>query len=133
MKKTLIAIAAGSLTFAAAPVAAIELPLGTTHQFHSETSVNVENRKDRRGPRYDRHGRYVEPRRVTRNDRVWRGNDGRYYCRRDNGTTGLIIGAGVGALAGREIARDRTLGAIVGAAAGGLLGREIDRGSLSCR
>ncbi len=82
---------------------------------------------------YDAQGRYLEPRRISRNDRVWRGNDGRYYCRRDNGTTGLVIGAGVGALAGRELARDRTLGAVIGAVAGGLLGREIDRGSLSCR
>jgi hypothetical protein len=41
---------------------------------------------------YDRQGRYVQPRAVRANDRVWRGNDGRYYCKRDNGTTGLIIG-----------------------------------------
>ena len=60
---------------------------------------------------YDERGRYYEPRRLTRNDRVWRGRDGRYYCKRGNGTTGLIIGA----------------------AAGALLGREIDRGGLRCR
>ena len=48
-----------------------------------------------KGQKYDRHGRYHEPRRVTRSDRIWRGRDGRYYCRRDNGTTGLIIGATV--------------------------------------
>ncbi|GMN14358.1 glycine zipper 2TM domain-containing protein [Altererythrobacter sp. MTPC7] len=84
---------------------------------------------------YDSRGRYVEPRRISRNDRVWRGDGGQYYCRRDNGTTGLVIGAGVGALAGSEIAGrgDRTLGAIIGGVAGGLLGREIDRGSLQCR
>jgi len=84
---------------------------------------------------YDRDGRYYEPRRMDRDDRVWRGNDGRYYCKRDNGTTGLIIGAAVGALVGRKLdgGRDRTLGTILGAAGGGLLGREIDRGSLRCR
>jgi len=65
----------------------------------------------------------------------WRGRDGRYYCKRDNGTTGLVIGAGVGALAGHELAGrgDRTLGAILGGAIGAVVGREIDRGSMRCR
>ena len=77
----------------------------------------------------------MQPQRITRSDRMWQGNDGRYYCKRDNGTTGLVIGAGVGALAGHELAGrgDRTLGAILGGAVGALVGREIDRGSLSCR
>jgi outer membrane lipoprotein SlyB len=72
---------------------------------------------------------------ITRHDHVWRGRDGRYYCRRDNGTTGLVIGAALGALAGNQIdgGRDRTLGAILGAVGGGVLGREIDRGDLKCR
>ncbi|SKB26628.1 glycine zipper 2TM domain-containing protein [Sphingopyxis flava] len=84
---------------------------------------------------YDRYGRYYEPRRLSYNDRIWRGRDGRYHCRRDNGTTGLIIGAAVGALVGRELdgGRDRTVGTIIGAAGGGLLGRAIDRGELRCR
>lgn len=88
-----------------------------------------------RGRVYDDRGRYYEPRRLRRGDRVWRGRDGRYYCERDNGTTGLIIGAGVGALAGRAIDTrgDRTVGTLLGAIAGGLLGREIDRGELRCR
>ena len=73
--------------------------------------------------------------RVNSNTRIWRGSDGRYRCKKDNGTTGLLIGGAVGGLAGHEIAGrgDRTLGAIIGAVGGGLLGREIDRGSLSCR
>ena len=89
--------------------------------------------KDR--ARYDSRGYYVQPQRITRSDRMWQGNDGRYYCKRDNGTTGLVIGAGVGALAGHELAGrgDRTFGAILGGAVGALVGREIDRGSLSCR
>ena len=59
----------------------------------------------------------------------WRGNDGRYHCKRGNGTTGLLIGGAAGALAGRAIDSrgDRTTGTIVGAAAGALVGREIDR------
>lgn len=85
--------------------------------------------------KYDRHGRYYNPRRLNRRDRIWRGRDGRYYCRRDNGTTGLVIGAGVGALLGRTIDTrgDRTVGTVLGAIAGGLIGREIDRGELRCR
>jgi len=84
---------------------------------------------------YDSYGRYYEPRRIGYDDYVWRGRDGQYYCRRDNGTTGLIIGAAVGALAGRELdgGRDRTLGTILGAVGGGVLGQAIDRGDLQCR
>ncbi|MDP8994889.1 MAG: hypothetical protein M3N07_07920, partial [Pseudomonadota bacterium] len=45
---------------------------------------------------YDRHGYYQGP--------VWRGRDGRLYCRRPNGTVGLVVGGAAGALIGREIA-----------------------------
>ena len=79
-------------------------------------------------------GYYGDP--VYRNTRLWRGNDGRTYCRRSNGTTGLLIGGAAGALLGREVAGDygdRTLGAILGAAGGALLGREIDNGGSRCR
>ena len=84
---------------------------------------------------YDDRGYYVSPRRITRSSYMWRGRDGRYYCKRDNGTPGLVIGAGVGALAGHELSGrgDTTLGAILGGAVGAIVGREIDRGSLSCR
>ena len=65
----------------------------------------------------------------------WRGNDGRYRCRKGNGTTGLLIGGAAGALAGRAIDSqgNRTTGTIVGAAAGALLGREIDRNRKQAR
>ena len=36
----------------------------------------------------------------------WRGKDGRLYCRRTDGSTGLIIGGVAGALLGREIDRE---------------------------
>ncbi len=77
---------------------------------------------------------YDEP--VYRDTRVWRGNDGRYYCRKKDGTTGLLIGAAVGGLIGHEVAGrngDRTLGAILGAAGGAILGRSIDRSDSRCR
>jgi len=84
--------------------------------------------------RYYRSGTYYPNRRLTRNDRIYRGNDGRYYCRRGDGTTGLIIGGAVGALIGRQIDRggSQAVGTIIGAGTGALLGREIARGSLRC-
>jgi hypothetical protein len=74
---------------------------------------------------------YAEP--VYRDTRVWRGNDNRYYCRKRDGTTGLIVGAAAGALLGREVDTrgDRTLGTVLGAAAGAFIGREVDQGG--CR
>ena len=62
--------------------------------------------------------------------REWRGRDGRVYCRKSNGTTGLIVGGVGGALLGRTIDTrgDRTIGTLGGAAAGALAGRAIDRG-----
>jgi uncharacterized protein YcfJ len=122
------------LVLAAAALAAVILP-GLPAAADPPPWAPAHGRRAKEAAIYDSRGRYLEPRRIDRDDRVWRGSDGRYYCRRSNGTTGLVIGAGVGALVGREIdgGRDRTVGTIVGAAAGGLLGREIDRGRISCR
>jgi hypothetical protein len=148
MTKIALGIAAGSLAALATPAAAVELPAPAAHlyaiadmtaSYDDDDDYDDDDRRWHRGRGhdrvYDRYGRYYEPRRISRRDRMWRGRDGRYYCRRDNGTTGLVIGAGVGALAGHEIAGrgDRTLGAILGGAVGALVGREIDRGSLKCR
>ena len=87
---------------------------------------------------YYRDGRYYRERRLSYNDRVYQGRDGRFYCRRSDGSTGLIIGAGAGALIGRSLdgGRSSTLGTILGAVAGGAIGREVDRDSrrdLRCR
>src|SRR3546814_12368101 len=48
--------------------------------------------------------------------RVYRGYDGRYYCRRDDVTTGLIIVAIGGGLLGDALAPgdSRTLGVLIG-------------------
>ncbi|OYW83427.1 MAG: hypothetical protein B7Z20_12595 [Sphingobium sp. 32-64-5] len=56
------------------------------------------------------------------------------YCRKSDGTTGLIIGAAGGALLGRAVDTegDRAMGTILGAAAGGLAGKSIDSGR-KCR
>jgi len=84
--------------------------------------------------RYYRDGSYYADRRLSRYDRVYRGQNGRYYCRRNDGTTGLIIGAGLGALLGNQvnIGGSQTLSTIIGGAAGAAIGREIARGGLRC-
>ena len=66
--------------------------------------------------------------RRDREYREWRGRDGRTYCRKSNGTTGLIVGGVGGALVGRSIDSrgDRTTGTLLGAAAGALIGKEVD-------
>lgn len=84
---------------------------------------------------YYRDGRYYRERRLTRNDRIYRGNDGRYYCRRSDGTTGLIVGGVAGGLLGNALSdgRNATLGTLLGAAAGAALGSSVDRGQVRCR
>ena len=104
-------------------------------------------RERRYGSRYQDDD-YYDPAREYREDRryreralganyeVYRGSDGRYYCRRSDGTVGLVVGAGVGALLGRAIDTrgERGTGTIVGATLGALLGRGVERSSdLRCR
>ena len=67
--------------------------------------------------------------------KTWRGSDGRVYCRKSNGTTGLIVGGAAGVLAGRAIDKNgsRTTGTVLGAAVGALLGRHVQRNVISKR
>jgi hypothetical protein len=78
-----------------------------------------------------RNGNYRE-RRMGRNDRVYRGGDGRYYCRRSDGSTGLVIGAIAGGVLGNAIGGN-ALGTLLGAGGGALLGQSIDRSNVKCR
>jgi outer membrane lipoprotein SlyB len=80
-----------------------------------------------------RAGTY-EPYPLSRDDHVYRGSDGRYYCRRRDGTVGLVVGAGVGGLLGNLIAPrgSRTLGTIIGAAGGAAIGYAIERQEVRC-
>ena len=102
------------------------------------------NRYDWNRPRYGsvyypddyyRDGRYYGLRRLSRSDRIYVGRDGRYYCRRSDGTTGLIVGAAIGGLIGNSLDRGRSslLGTLIGASAGAAIGREIERGNVRCR
>jgi hypothetical protein len=97
------------------------------------------NRPDPRYGGYDA-ARYYHPgsyreRRLTRYDRIYRGSDGRYYCRRSDGTTGLIVGGVLGGLLGNAVANGHstTLATILGASGGALLGKSIDKGNVRCR
>lgn len=132
MKKTVIALVAATLAIPTAGYAAPQFNAQTAHATVTESSA-FDGRRERAYNRGYREGRRDE--RVSRNTRVWRGEDGRAYCRKKDGTTGLLIGGAVGVLAGNEIAGrgDKTLGTILGAAGGALLGREIDRGGSRCR
>lgn len=147
-----LAVAAGGLTLsvpaAAIPAAHASAWANTPAYAASTVAYDDDDDDDRRWGRRDRYERrearryHRDERRYHReqqqryrgeqayqNTRVWQGNDGRYYCRKSDGTTGLLIGGAAGALLGREIAGrngDRTLGAILGAAGGALLGKSID-------
>lgn len=165
MKKFLLAAAAaGAVTLSAAPAMAAPVShsapsaaaaYGVTYEAPiAHQYRGYDNDWQRRGydndRYYGREGRWDDrndrrfdrryDRRTVRgwNGQSWRGDDGRFYCRRDNGTTGLLIGGAAGALAGSEIAGrgDRTVGAIIGGIGGALLGRSIDRSGnngYSCR
>ena len=79
-----------------------------------------------------RPGGHHTARRLGRNDEIYRGRDGRHYCRRSDGTTGVVIGAIGGGLLGNALGGD-TLSTLLGAGSGAVLGRSIDRGKVRCR
>ena len=83
----------------------------------------------REDPRYHE---YV----LTSNDRIYRGENGQYYCRRSDGTTGAIVGGVAGGLLGNIIAPggSKVLGTVLGAAGGAAVGASVDANSqVRCR
>ena len=121
-RTTALAVAAAGLSIPAIPAAAADFGhLGASRAAPVEQSWehgrdrgrhNGWNRGRGNPHRYDRNDRYgsrssgyyqpsrsyyAEP--VYRDTRVWRGNDGRTYCRKRDGTTGLIVGAAAGCVA----------------------------------
>lgn len=83
---------------------------------------------------YVNDGRYRQ-RYLGANDQIWRGYDNRYYCRRSDGTTGLIIGGLAGGALGNVVAPggSKLLGSIIGGTLGAVVGNSIDRGRVICR
>ena len=94
-----------------------------------------EDRRDEERDYYYRDDHRHHVRRLVRYDEViYRGGDGRYYCHRSDGTTGLIVGAAAGGLIGNQLSRGKSaaLGTILGAGAGALIGQAIERDSVYC-
>ncbi len=123
MKKVVLAAVAASLI----PLAGV-----------ASAPAMADRKHDRKHDRWyaDDHyrkGNYRE-RRLGRDEQVYRGRDGRYYCKRKDGTTGLVIGGVAGGVLGHEIAPggSKTVGAVLGAVAGGLVGKSLDDG-VKCR
>ncbi len=85
--------------------------------------------------RYYRDDPRYRERRLSNNDRVYRGNDGRYYCRRNDGTTGLIVGGLAGGALGSAIAPGGSglLGAILGGVGGAVAGKAVDKSGSDAR
>jgi outer membrane lipoprotein SlyB len=72
---------------------------------------------------------------VRDGDVIYRDAQGNYYCKRENGTTGTLVGAGIGGVLGNLIAPggSKTVGTLLGAAGGAVAGRAIDRADLACK
>jgi len=123
MKKFILAAVAVSLaplTVVSAPAFADPPPWAPAHGKRAKDRWYADD--------YYRPGNHYRARHLDRDDVIYRGRDGRYYCKRDDGTTGLIIGGIAGGVLGNTIAPggSKTVGTILGAVAGGLLGKEID-------
>ncbi len=92
------------------------------------------NRPGWHAEHFYRQGNY-RPYAVGWNDPVWRGYDNRYYCRRSDGSTGLIVGGIAGGVLGNVLAPggSKTLGSIIGGVAGAAIGNSVDRNRVVCR
>lgn len=106
---------------ALALAAAATLPLGA-----------CSNYGDR--PEYSSNG-YNDGYVLSDNDQIYRDSDGNYYCKKPDGTTGLIVGGIAGGVLGNIIAPggSKTLGTILGAGVGAIAGQAIDRKNIRCR
>ena len=85
--------------------------------------------------RYYRSGSNYQERQLAADDRVYRGSDGQYYCKRSDGTTGLIVGAVGGGILGNVIdgGHSRGVGTLIGGAIGALAGRSVEQNSANVR
>ena len=87
-------------------------------------------------PEYASGGGYRDDGYVLRdNDPIYRDANGNYYCKKPDGTTGLIVGGIAGGVLGNIIAPggSKTLGTILGAGVGAIAGNAIDKNNIRCR
>jgi uncharacterized protein YcfJ len=121
-----------------AAIAAVALSMGLAAQAQPRGQRDYGWHGDAAARNWDAADHYRPPirhqrdRRLTRKDEIYRGHDGRYYCRRSDGSTGLVVGAVVGGLLGNSVGGD-TLSTLLGAAGGAAVGTAIDRGQVRCR
>jgi hypothetical protein len=82
-----------------------------------------------------RAGSNYRERVLSPDERVYAGNDGRYYCKRSDGTTGLVAGGAAGGILGNVIdgGHSRVVGTLLGGAVGALAGRAIDQNQSQVR
>lgn len=113
------------------PIAAISLALsGCAGGIYGDNDRYGRNNGPYYADDHYRDGPNYRERRLGKNDQIYRGRDGRYYCKRSDGTTGLIVGGLAGGVLGNVIAPggSKTLGSILGALGGAAAGRAIDKG-----
>jgi hypothetical protein len=129
MKMKFLVNMGAALAMGVASIAATATPAMARDGYHRNYGRGDYYRGDRYRGRDYRGGYYADRGYYRGNDRYYRG----YRCR-DNGTGGTIIGAIAGGLLGNEVAGrgDRTTGAILGAGVGALAGRAIDKGDRRC-
>ena len=111
-------------------------PYGRSNSYGSADNYRDPYTTDYDASRYYRDDPRYPERRLTSNDEVYRGSDGRYYCKRNDGTTGLVIGGVGGAVIGNVIdgGHNRVAGTLIGGALGALVGKAIDQNSdVRCR
>jgi hypothetical protein len=120
-----LALAAAGMAVSAVPAEARD---------HGRHSYSQYQHRDRYGNDTRYYGRNYNSQSYYRGAQTWRGNDGRYYCRKSDGTTGLIIGAAAGALLGRAVdgGYNHTTGTVLGGVVGALLGKSVAQKS-TCR
>jgi len=117
-----------------------ERDLYTEARLHARYGSYQDDYYDRYRTDYDaaehyRSGSQYAERQLGPQDQVYRGSDGRYYCKRSDGTTGLIVGGAGGAVLGNVIdgGDHRAAGTLIGGALGALLGRTIEQSSSEYR
>jgi hypothetical protein len=138
MRKILSVAVIAATLIPALPVSADPPPWAPAHGKRAKDAERYEDRgRDRDERAYfnyrDDHRRH-ERRLVRYDEVVYRGDDGRYYCHRSDGTTGLIVGAVAGGVIGNQLSRGNSaaLGTILGAAGGALIGQALDRNKVYC-
>jgi hypothetical protein len=94
-----------------------------------------DNRSVDRDYRYDNRYPAYRGASVNGSSPYWWGSNGQVQCRRQDGTTGLVVGALAGGTLGNVIARegDKRLGSVIGGTLGAVLGNELARGNVRCR